>query len=148
MEMENDRLQELSQLEKEEMVAVNAYYVLAEASDMMLRHVEFLLALKKRGLRHDVKQRHKRIMDRISVLKTEYLNFQSCYDRSFNGDYNKQDDVRKSAAYIARLLLLVSDRCYTNKEGGEKERMIEEYVYHMPEKGFVTTRMLENFTIR
>ena len=54
MEMENDRLQEMSQLEKEEMVAVNAYYVLAEASDMMLRHVEFLLALKKRGLRHDV----------------------------------------------------------------------------------------------
>ena len=146
--MENDRLQELSQLEKEEMVAVNAYYVLAEASDMMLRHVEFLLALKKRGLRHDVKQRHKRIMDRIQVLKTEYLNFQECYDRSFNGNYEKQDDVRKSAAYIARLLLLVSDRCYTTKEGGSKERMIEEYVYHMPENGFVTTRMLENFTIR
>ena len=146
--MEKDRLQELSQLEKEEMVAVNAYYVLAEASDMMLRHVEFLLDLKKRGLRHDVKQRHKRIMDRIQVLKTEYLNFQECYDRSFNGNYEKQDDVRKSAAYISRLLLLVSDRCYTTKKGGEKERMIEEYVYHMPEKGFVTTRMLENFIIR
>ena len=146
--MEKDRLQELSQLDKEQMVAVNAYYVLAEASDMMLRHVEFLLALKKRGLRHDVKQRHKRIMDRIQVLKTEYLNFQSCYDRSFNGDYEKQDHVRKSAAYIARLLLLVSDRCYTDNEGGERERMIEEYVYYMPEKGFVTKRMLENFTIR
>lgn len=146
--MENDRLQELSQLEKEEMVAVNAYYVLAEASDMMLRHVEFLLDLRRRGLRHDVKQRHKRIMDRISVLKTEYLNFQECYDRSFNGDYSKQDDVRKSAAYIARILLLVSDRCYTTKEGGGKERMIEEYIYHMPERGFISERMLESFTIR
>ena len=148
MEMEKDRLQELSQLEKEEMVAVNAYYVLAEASDMMLRHVEFLLAFKKRGLRHDVKQRHKRIMDRIEVLKTEYLNFQSCYDRSFNGDYNKQDDVRKSAAYMARILLLISDRCYTDKQGGERERRIERYIYNMPEKGFVSERMLENFTIR
>lgn len=148
MEMENDRLQELSQLEKEEMVAVNAYYVLAEASDMMLRHVEFLLDLRRRGLRHDVKQRHKRIMDRISVLKTEYLNFQECYDRSFNGDYSKQDDVRKSAAYIARILLLVSDRCYTTKDGGGKERMIEEYIYHMPERGFISERMLGSFTIR
>lgn len=138
----------MSQLEKEEMVAVNAYYVLAEASDMMLRHVEFLLDLRRRGLRHDVKQRHKRIMDRLQVLKTEYLNFQSCYDRSFNGHYEKQDDVRKSAAYMARLLLLVSDRCYTEKEGGDKERMIEEYIYHMPEKGFVTDRMLESFVIR
>lgn len=104
--------------------------------------------MRKRGLRHDVKQRHKRIMDRLQVLKTEYLNFQSCYDRSFNGHYEKQDDVRKSAAYMARLLLLVSDRCYTEKEGGDKERMIEEYIYHMPEKGFVTDRMLESFIIR
>lgn len=146
--MADKELREMSQLEKEEMVAVNAYYVLAEASDMMLRHVEFLLGLRKRGLRHDVKQRHKRIMDRLQVLKTEYLNFQSCYDRSFNGHYEKQDDVRKSAAYMARLLLLVSDRCYTEKEGGDKERMIEEYIYHMPEKGFVTDRMLESFIIR
>ena len=146
--MVDKELREMSQLEKEEMVAVNAYYVLAEASDMMLRHVEFLLGLRKRGLRHDVKQRHKRIMDRLQVLKTEYLNFQSCYDRSFNGDYSKQDDVRKSAAYIARLLLLVSDRCYTTKEGGGKERMIEEYIYHMPERGFISERMLESFTIR
>ena len=146
--MADKELREMSQLEKEEMVAVNAYYVLAEASDMMLRHVEFLLDLRRRGLRHDVKQRHKRIMDRLQVLKTEYLNFQSCYDRSFNGHYEKQDDVRKSAAYMARLLLLVSDRCYTEKEGGDKERMIEEYIYHMPEKGFVTDRMLENFVIR
>ncbi len=146
--MADKELREMSQLEKEEMVAVNAYYVLAEASDMMLRHVEFLLGLRKRGLRHDVKQRHKRIMDRLQVLKTEYLNFQSCYDRSFNGHYEKQDDVRKSAAYMARLLLLVSDRCYTEKEGGDKERMIEEYIYHMPEKGFVTDRMLESFVIR
>lgn len=146
--MADKELREMSQLEKEEMVAVNAYYVLAEASDMMLRHVEFLLGLRKRGLRHDVKQRHKRIMDRLQVLKTEYLNFQSCYDRSFNGHYEKQDDVRKSAAYMARLLLLISDRCYTEMEGGDKERMIEEYIYHMPEKGFVTDRMLESFVIR
>ena len=146
--MENDRLQELSQLDKEQMVAVNAYYVLAEASDMMLRHVEFILAMRKRKMRHDVKQRHKRVMDRISVLKTEYLNYQSCYDRSFNGNYDEQDELRKSAAYIARLLLLIADRCYTTKEGGEKERMIEEYVYYMPENGFVTKRMLDSFTIR
>ena len=146
--MESEKLHEMSQYDKEQMVAVNAYYVLAEASDMMLRYVEFLLGLKKRGLRHQVKQRHNRVMDKIEALKNEYYNYQECYDRSFGGDYSKQDDVRKSAAYIARILLLVSDRCYTNKEGGEKERMIEEYVYHMPEKGFVTTRMLENFTIR
>lgn len=146
--MANEELHKMSQLDKEELVAVNAYYVLVEASDMMLRHVEFLLDFRKRGLRHQVKQRHKRVMEKIQALKNEYDNYQECYDRSFGGDYSKQDDVRKSAAYIARLLLLVSDRCYTEKEGGDKERMIEEYIYHMPEKGFVTNRMLENFVIR
>lgn len=139
---------QMSQLDKEQMVATNAYYVLAEASDMMLRHVEFLLDLRGRKLHQRVKQRHVRLMDKIQKLKAEYDNFQECYDNSFNGDYSKQDDVRKSAAYIARILLLVADRCYTDKEGGGKERLIEEYIYHMPEKGFVTKRMLESFIIR
>ena len=148
-DMAEKNMQELlNQLEKEQMVATNAYFVLAEASDMMLRHVEFLLDLRKRKLHQRVKQRHNRLMDKIQKLKTEYDNYQECYDVSFGGDYSKQDDLRKSAAYMARLLLLISDRCYTEKEGGDKERMIEEYIYHMPEKGFVTNRMLENFVIR
>lgn len=138
----------MSQLDKEQMVAVNCYYVLAEASDMMLRHIEFLLGLRKRNLKQKVKQRHSRLMEKVQHLKTEYDNFQSCYDESFGGDYNKQDDVRRSAAYIARILLLIFDRCYTEKEGGEREQRIERYIYNMPDKGFVTERMLENFIIR
>lgn len=146
--MENDKLRQMSQLDKEQMVATNAYYVLAEASDMMLRHVEFLLKLRKRGIKQNVKQRHNRLMDKIQKLKMEYDNFQQCYDESFGGDYTKQDDVRKTAAYIARILLLISDRCYTDEEGGERERRIERYIYNMPDKGFVSERMLENFVIR
>lgn len=144
----SENLRKLNQLDKELVVTTNAYYVLAEASDMVLRYVEYLLNQKKGTVKQRVKQRHSRLMDKIEKLKTEYDNFQECYDASFGGDYTKQDDVRKSAAYIARILLLISDRCYTEKEGGVKERMIEEYIYHMPEKGFVTERMLENFVIR
>lgn len=146
--MADKELREMSQLDKEQMISTNAYYVLAEASDMMLRYMEFVLAMRKRGLHQRVKQRHNRLMDKIDKLKNEYLNYQECYDVSFGGDYSKQDDVRKSAAYIARLLLLVADRCFAEENGGTKERMIEEYIYHMPENGFVNDRMLGSFRIR
>lgn len=146
--MADKDLREMSQLDKEQMISTNAYYVLAEASDMMLRYMEFVLAMRKRVLHQRVKQRHNRLMDKIDKLKNEYLNYQECYDVSFGGDYSKQDDVRKSAAYIARLLLLVADRCFAEEAGGTKERMIEEYIYHMPENGFVNDRMLGSFRIR
>ena len=71
--MENDKLRQMSQLGKEQMVATNVYYVLAEASDMMLRHVEFLLDLRKREMKQRVRQRHNRLMDKIQKLKMDWV---------------------------------------------------------------------------
>ena len=132
---------------KREALVTNSYYMLTEASDMLLRYLEGMLKKRDAALVKRVKQRHKNIMTQMANLKTAYLSFMDDYAKGLP-DYHQADDLRKSAAMMARIMLLTADRCYKQEKDGEREQRIERYIYNMPDGGLLDDDMLKHFFIR
>lgn len=122
---------------------VNSYYIMAEALDMLMNEMEQIFAPLGKGVKHHVKQRHSEMMRLIKLLRTNQEKFLSDYS-AFNGDWSKYDDLRSSAAYIARIMLLIADR--TN-ENDCVESDIEQYIRNKPSTGAVSDNLLHRFKI-
>jgi hypothetical protein len=135
---------------KIEALVTNSYYMLMEAADMMLRQMELQLARRGRGLKFKLKQRHNLMMDNVDALKNFQLDFWSDYRDAFKDNYSKSDALRQSAAYMARIMLLIADRCYTQEDNGtmEREQRIERYIYNMPDGGLLNDDLLKKFFVR
>lgn len=123
---------------------VNSYYILAESLDMLLRQMEIEFELLGKGVVHTVKSRHTEMMRLMRLLKTNQEKFLKDYE-SFKGDWSKYDELRKSAAYISRIMLLVADRTL---EDGKVERQIEDYIRSLPSTGAVSEELLQKMRIR
>lgn len=135
---------------KQEALVTNSYYMLMEAADMMCRQMEVLLNARKRRVKGKIRQRHNYMMEKVVALRNLQEDFWKDYHEAFGGAYQKTDSLRESAAYMARIMLLIADRCYTQEDNGDrkKERMIEEYIYFMPEGGLLKDDFLKRFVIR
>ena len=135
---------------KTEALVTNSYYMLMEAADMMLRQMELQLARRGRGLKFKLKQRHNLMMGNVDTLKNLQLDFWSDYREAFKDNYSKSDALRQSAAYMARIMLLIADRCYTQEDNGtmEREQRIERYIYNMPDGGLLNDDLLKKFFVR
>ena len=117
---------------------------------MMLRQMEVQLARRGRGLKFKLKQRHNMMMGTAETLKNFQLNFWKDYEEAFKDNYSKSDALRQSAAYMARIMLLIADRCYTQEDNGsmEREQRIERYIYNMPDGGLLDDELLKKFFMR
>lgn len=135
---------------KREALVTNCYYMLMEAADMMLRQMEEELGKRGRGLKFKIKQRHNLMMDNVAALKNFQLDFWKDYEEAFRENYSKSDALRQSSAYMARIMLLIADRCYTKEDNGsmEREQRIERYIYNMPDGGLLTEDLLKRFFVR
>lgn len=135
---------------KQEALVTNSYYMLMEAADMMLRQMEVQLARRGRGLKFKLKQRHNMMMGTAETLKNFQLDFWKDYEEAFKDNYSKSDALRQSAAYMARIMLLIADRCYTQEDNGsmEREQRIERYIYNMPDGGLLDDELLKKFFMR
>jgi ribosomal protein L30/L7E len=123
---------------------VNTYYILAETLDMMIREMEAQFNELGKGVKHNVRQRHTEMMRLIRLLKTNQEKFIHDYE-AFKGDWQKYDDLRNSAAYISRIMLLIADR--TN-DSGKVENEIEAYLRRKKTTGVVSDELLNKFYIR
>ena len=141
-----DKTEKEIQMGREALVT-NSYYMLVEASCMMLRYLDIMLNKRHATLTKRVKERHKFLMQKVADLKVATESFDVDYHKGFD-DYHKWDSLRQSSAYIARLLLLIADRTMNEPVAGERERKIEEYIYFMSEGGLLTDEMLNYFRIR
>lgn len=137
------------QQEKVLALLTNLYYMFLEGADQLLQETEEYFHAMGVGMKGPRKVKHRLLMSQFCTMRNLMEDELEHYKISFKGDWKKYDELRKSANYLVRIGLGIGDRCRSETEvEGERERMIEEYIYHMPEKGFVTKRMLENFVIR
>lgn len=123
---------------------VNSYYIMSESLDMIMREMERQFSSLGKEVKHHVKQRHTEMMRLMRLLKTTQDKFISDYD-AFKGDWSKYDELRKSGAYIARIMLLIADR--TNTEENVENR-IEKYLYRLKPQGVVSNELLGKFQIK
>lgn len=123
---------------------VNSYYIMAESLDMLLREMERQFKSLDKGLKHHVKQRHTEMMRLFKLLKTNQEKFIKDYE-CFGGEWSKYDDLRMSAAYIARIMLLIADRTL---DDGKVERELEAYLTHKKSAGVVSDELLNSFKIK
>lgn len=135
---------------KTEALVTNSYYMLMETADMMLREMEIQLAKRGRLLKQNIKQRYNFMMGKVNALKNLQDDFWKDYEGAFGDNYNKTDSLRHSAAYMARIMLLIADRCYTQEDNGnmEREQRIERYIYNMPDGGLLNDDLLKKFFVR
>lgn len=122
----------------------NSYYILSEAADMMMREMEFQFGKLGKGVKHRVKARHNEMMRLMRLLRTNQDKFLEDYE-AFNGQWEKYDDLRISAAYIARIMLLIADRTNIDDRVDNK---IEKYIYNKKPTGVVSEELLSRFVIK
>lgn len=125
---------------------VSSYYIMAESLDMILREMERQFKSLDKGLKHRVKQRHSEMMRLMQLLKTTQEKFVQDYE-CFNGEWQKYDDLRSDAAYIARIMLYISDRTFGD-DSGKVDREIEAYLMRKKSNGMVSEELINNFKIK
>lgn len=125
---------------------VSSYYIMAESLDMILREMERQFKSLDKGLKHRVKQRHSEMMRLIQLLKTTQEKFVQDYE-CFKGEWQKYDDLRCDAAYIARIMLYISDRTFGD-DSGKVDREIEAYLMRKKSNGMVSEELINNFKIK
>lgn len=130
-----------------EAVLANCYFMLAEAQDMMLKELQIMLRKRNAELTQRMKQRHTNILNQLTKLRTSYDSFMWDYHIGLK-DYRKTDNLRHSAAYIARIMLLIADRCNKDEKEGAREQRIERYIHNMPDGGLIDDDFLSKFFIR
>ncbi len=146
--MSNEPKKEMIKEQEQKLaLLVNSYYFLMEASDIILRQTEVYLASMGCGLIHHVKNRHKQMMKQIEVLKNNQLNFIKDYELGFGCDWTKYEDLRYTAAWYARLVLLIGDRCGFG-DSDEKEKAIIKFIYDMESNGIIDHEMMEHLKIK
>lgn len=138
--------EEIEMIRNEINACVNSYYVLCEASDMLLRNCEELFNSLGEGLKHRIKQRHNEMMLHVKAMNTIMDTFFDDYNCFGTGQQfvDKIDMLRSSAAFISRLVLLIGDRSCREDEK-EILRKIEDYIYYMPEQGLINDKILDKF---
>lgn len=141
--------EEIEGIRDEINACVNSYFVLCEAADMVLRNAEELFNCFDEGLKHKVKQRHNDMMAHIKAINNIMDTFFESYECFGSGEefISKIDMLRNSAAFIARLVLLIGDRSCRDDEKQVMKR-IEEYIYYMPEQGLINDKVLNKFKVK
>ena len=123
---------------------INQYYLFMHAADMILR--EALKLVEKEGamLKGPFKQRHSQMMQSAKVMKAHHSRFEFDYRNAFP-DYRVWDDMRKDSNPIARLGLLISDRCYNDEQ---TEVRIESLIKNIKSKDVINPQIIEEFRLR
>lgn len=131
----------------QEDILVNIYFMLMDATDILIRDIEIRLKRKyDTGLKNENKLYHNRMMQNIKVLKS---NYEAYYTKTqcdiFSDKYDEMDDLRKSANLMIRIALLMSDRTYYDDTIEDKiEKLIEDF----PDNGFVDKETIKKFIMR
>lgn len=123
----------------------NTYYILMEASDMILRDVKSILEYYNKGLNGKVRQRHNMIMSHVRALENLLEGFLEDYE-CFNGNWDRHTELRSSGAYMARIALLIGDRAALSS--APLERDIEKFIYELPQNGYAPDHILGRFKIQ
>lgn len=123
----------------------NTYYILMEAADMILRDVKSIFEFYDKSLQGKVKQRHNIIMSHVKALENLSDDFFEDYE-CFDGNWEKHTELRTSAAYMARISLLIGDRAALSS--APLERDIEKFIYELPPNGYAPDHILARFKIK
>lgn len=131
---------------------VNTYFFYCEAIDLLLREADYSMRLKNRGLTHEIKHRHKIVLEKMVPLRNALDSYFNFYIGAFTDEegvfnYKKMDDVRNSGNFFARLGIEIVDRTANSKKG-ELENKIEQYILNMPTTGILEEYHLERLKLR
>lgn len=137
------------QQEKELALLTNLYYMFLEGADQLLLETEEYFRAMGVGMKGARKVKHRLLMSQFSTMRNLMEDELEHYKISFNGNWKKYDELRKSANYLVRIGLGIGDRCKSETEvEGERERRIERYIYNMPENGYLSESLRNRFVMR
>lgn len=123
---------------------VNIYFALTDATDMLLKEIEYRIHYIEGGeLKHEVKRAHTLLMQSAREFHKRYdLYLEKCKIEcmSNSGDYDKG---RADANEFLRFLLTYADRCNTP----EKTDKLFEWLKQLPEN-VAPDEYINKFTLR
>lgn len=133
---EHDMLNELSAI----------YIEVIETSAMILYELERQFIERGCSLRQHAKQRNNRILSHIKALKQLTSDDMFMNEHQvFAVNWKCWDDMRRDAAYFARLILLIHDRTAFDNDFMFK---VEAFVQNRKEQGLIPQELINKFIIR
>lgn len=124
-------------LKKKQLISL--FLLLFDTQDLILRKLDQMEGFE---LTQKLKQQYKQIEADCKVLKTRSEKFEDTFNEMVN--YRQFDDLRKDANFLARINLLIFDRCRDTKE----ENLLENYLKAKPEGGIFDKELIENFRMK
>lgn len=124
---------------------VGAYMESLEASSMILQLVESEFAKVGAGLQQRAKQRNKQIQMHLQALRNLTADDMFANEhQAFASSWNNYDNFRRDAAYLARLVLLITDRTYL---ANNELAIIENFIRMRPQRGLISNDVVNKLII-
>lgn len=127
---------------------VNCYYILQEASDMLLRSAEKMYAKYNVGVRQEVKMRHNQFMRQAKLVHNLNERLMDDYCVAFGNKIQHIDEILRIASYMARIMMLIADRCSGTDTEHAMEQRIYNYIKRLPETGCVSKECIESLKFK
>ena len=125
---------------------VGAYMESLEASSMILQLVEKEFEKVGARLQQRAKQRNKQIQMHLQALRNLTADdmFENEHQAFANG-WDNYDNFRRDAAYLARLVLLITDRTYL---ANNELAIIENFIRTRPQRGLIEYEIINKLIIK
>ena len=137
------------QQEKDLVMMTNLYFIFMEAADSILYRTEEYFDAMGAKMNGSDKVKHRTMMSQVKTLKNLWDNEIEKYGKDFCQQWHKWDELRRSAGYLVRICMLVSDRCgFEDDQEGVREAEIEKFLREMPSSGNLTESLLLKFKLR
>lgn len=127
---------------------VNCYYILQEASDIILRAAERTYAKYNVGVRQEVKMRHNQFMRQAKIVHNINDKLMDDYVTAFGSNIKHIDELRRISSYMARIMMLIADRCSGTDTEHAMENKIYNFIKRLPETGSVSKECIESLRMR
>lgn len=114
----------------------------------MLREAERIFNANGKGIKKEVKMRHSQFLRHAKALHNLNGRLWDDYQNAYKDKWQKTDELRRIASYMARLMMLIADRCSDPADDWYVEDKIMRMVQELPEKGLVSQELVDEMKMR
>lgn len=126
----------------EDKIIFSLFLILMDTEDLLVRYLERGMLSRKPAFNHKLKYEFNFIKSDVQRLKTRFEIFE---DELFRLEkYKSYDDFRADANFLARVNLLVIDRC----QGSAAENLLINHLKRMPGNNLIRKETIEEFRLK
>ena len=118
------------------------FFILMDTEDLIIREFEKQSRQVDFEMDHRLKQEYNRLQRDIKVVQNRIASFEDILFKMTN--YRQYDDIRADANFLARMNLLIFDRCRTSA----KENLLENHLKKMESGGLFEKELIEKFRLK